>query len=159
MKIPKLRDAFFALAVGAALFMTGCASVEISSPNALDGVEIKGSKPGDINRVIVLENDGYFLFSYIPLAAGNMKWSAANQDIKGGPCFFSSETVTQPMLDSLYHYAERENCDVIDVIINNRTEYGFDLTSLMGLFKAVIGCEPINVSGVLRQRPTPLKAN
>lgn len=159
MKTLKLRHALLAFAAGAALFTTGCASVEISSPNALDGVEIKGSKPGDINRVIVLENDGYFLFSYIPLAAGNMKWSPTKQDIKGGPCFFSSETVTQPMLDSLYHYAEREKCDVIDVIINNRTEYGFDLTSLMGLFKAIIGCEPINVSGVLRQRPTTVNAN
>ncbi len=158
MKTLKLRHVLFAFGAIAALLTTGCATVEISSPNALDGVEIKGSKPGDVNRVIVLENDGYFLFSYIPLAAGNMKWSAANQDIKGGPCFFSSETVAQPMLDTLYHYANRENCDVVDVIINNRTEYGFDLTSLMGLFKAAIGCEPINVSGILRQRETP-KAN
>lgn len=158
MKTLKLRHVLFAFSATAALLTTGCASVEISSPNALDGVEIKGSKPGDINRVIVLENDGYFLFSYIPLVAGNTKWSPAAQQIKDGPSFFCCETTTQPMLDTLYHYANRENCDVVDVIINNRTEYGFDLTSLMGLFKAAIGCEPINVSGVLRQRETP-KAN
>ncbi len=159
MKTPKLRHILLVLSASAALFITGCASIEISSPDALAGVDIKGTQPGDINRVIVLENDGYFLFSYIPLAAGNMKWNPAAQDIKGGPCFFSSETVTQPMLDTLYHYAERENCDVIDVIINNRTEYGFDLTSMTGIFKAIIGCEPINVSGVLRYRPTTPQAN
>ena len=158
MKLTQHSLARFAFAATAVLF-AGCASVEISSPNSLDGVDIKGSKPGDVNRVIVIENDGYFLFSYIPLVAGNTKWDSKEQEIKGGPSFFYSETTTQPMIDTLYNYAQRENCDVVDVIINNRTEYGFDLTSLMGLFKAAIGCEPINVSGVLRQRPTTPNAN
>ena len=154
MKKPHIHHAVLAFAATAALLTGGCASVEISSPRSLEGVEIKGTNPGDYNRVIVLENDGYFLFSYIPLIAGNMKWDTKRQCIKNGPSLFYTETTIQPMLDTLYNYAERENCDVVDVIINNRTEYGFDLTSLTGLFKAVIGCEPINVSAVLRARGT-----
>lgn len=153
MKTLKLRHTILALVAGAAL-LTGCASVEISSPRSLEGVDVKGTNLGDRTRVIAIENDGYFLFSYIPLVAGNMKWNDKYQRIKYGPSFFYTETSVQPMLDLIYKYAERENCDVVDIIIDDRTEYGFDLTSLMGLFKAVVGCEPINVSAILRDRGT-----
>ena len=143
MTVKMLRGALAALA------LTGCASVEISSPKTLEGLDVKGAN-GKADRAIVIANDQYCLFQSIPLAAGSMTWVAGEKGVDGTPAFFSNELVKMP--DALYRYADSMNCDVVDIVVNNRSVCGIGLFGVMDWFRTLVGCESVTVSGVLRPR-------
>ena len=149
--IATMKTLVQAAAIAAAVLVGGCTTVEISSPGSLKGIDVKGAG-GKADRAIMLGNEGYYLFHCIPLAVGSVEWDARKGGIVDEIAFFSNELAGDRMATAMFRYAESRNCDLVDVVINNKCESKIDLFSLMGWFNTVVACENVTYSGVLRPR-------
>lgn len=137
------------MTLAAAVLFAGCNTVTISSPGSLDGIDVKDAKrPAD--RVITVGTDGYFFLWTIPVVAGNMtEWDAEKKGLKNTTRWFSCETRLQKLHDTLFRYADSLDCDVVDIVVNDRSVSRLGLWSLEGWFSGVFGLSPVSVSGVL----------
>ena len=140
-----------AAAIAAAVLVGGCTTVEISSPGSLKGVDVKGAG-GKADRAIMLGNEGYYLFQCLPLVAGGVSWDAKVGGIVNEVSFFSDELAGDRMANAMFRYAESQNCDLVDLVINNRSECKIGLFGLMDWFNTVVGYQGVCYSGVLRPR-------
>ena len=138
-----------AAALGLAL--GGCATVELSSPGSLSGVDVKGAG-GKADRVLVLQNEGYYLFHSFPIVTGDVTWSAEDREIDGGIRFFSHQLSGDCMMTAMGRYAESLDCDLVDLVINNKTQKEFGFMSFLDFAKIVVGYNEISYSAVLRPR-------
>ncbi len=143
-----------ALIFGAvAALMCGCASVKISSPGSLSGVDIVGATtPAD--RMVVVSNFGFHMFWTITLCSGDLRWDSAKRDIKGGTAFFSDYCGNDDCYEVLQRIAERENCDLVDVVFTECSPFGFSVTSYQGLTCGLCGRYDVQASAILRPRAT-----
>ena len=146
-----MKTLFPAVALAAAMLIGGCTTVEISSPGTLKGIDVKGAG-GQADRVIMLGNEGYYLFQFIPLAVGDVTWDEKKGGIVNEISFFSDELAGDRMANAMFRYAESQDCDLVDLVINNRTECKIGLFGLMDWFNTVVGCQGVCYSGVLRPR-------
>ena len=140
-----------AAAVAAAVLVGGCTTVEISSPGSLKGVNVKGAG-GQADRAIMLGNEGYYLFQCIPLVAGDVTWDSKKGGIVDEIALFSDELAGDRMANAMFRYAESQNCDLVDLVINNRTECKIGLFGLLDWFQTIVACRGVCYSGVLRPR-------
>ena len=138
-------------AIAAAVLVGGCTTVEISSPGSLKGVDVKGAG-GKADRAIMLGNEGYYLFQSIPLVAGDVSWDAKKGGIVNGVSFFSDELAGDRMANAMFRYAESQNCDLVDLVINNRSDCKIGLFGLLDWFNTIVGSQGVCYSGVLRPR-------
>ncbi len=138
-------------AIAVAVLVGGCATVEISSPGALKGIDVKGAV-GKADRAIMLGNEGYYLFQCIPIVAGDVTWDAKKGGIVDEISFFSNELAGDRMANAMFRYAESQNCDLVDLVINNRTDCKIGLFGLMDWFNTIVGYQGVCYSGVLRPR-------
>lgn len=141
-------------ALTAAVLLSGCSTVIISSPGTLSGVDVKGAD-GKADRVIMVANEGYYLFQWLPLVAGDVTWDKKNNDISGGIKLFSHQLRGDRMLNAISRYAERENCDLVDIVVNNKNVCDVNFFSLSDLFHTIVGYQAITYSGVLRAKGEP----
>ena len=146
-----MKTLFSAVAVAAAVLVGGCTTVEISSPGTLKGIDVKGAG-GKADRAIMLGNEGYYLFQCIPIVAGDVTWDAKRGGIVDEISFFSNELSGDRMSSAMFRYAESQNCDLVDLVINNRTECKIGLFGLMDWFQTIVACHGGCYSGVLRPR-------
>lgn len=140
-----------AMVAAAGLLAAGCATVEISSPGSLKGVDVKGAG-GKADRAIMVANEGYYLFQTFPLAAGDVSWVAGSNEIDGSTVFFSEELEGDKMLNAIGKYANSRDCDLVDVVIINKCECKIGLFGLLDWFNTVVGYQGGCYSGVLRSR-------
>ena len=140
-----------AMVAAAGLLAAGCATVEISSPGSLKGVDVKGAG-GKADRAIMVANEGYYLFQTLPLAAGDVSWVAGSNEIDGSTVFFSEELEGDKMLNAIGKYANSRDCDLVDVVIINKCECKIGLFGLLDWFNTVVGYQGGCYSGVLRSR-------
>ena len=140
-----------AMVAAAGLLAAGCATVEISSPGSLKGVDVKGAG-GKADRAIMVANEGYYLFQSLPLVAGDVSWVAGRNEIDGSAVFFSEELEGDKMLNAIGKYANSRDCDLVDVVIINKCECKIGLFGLMDWFNTVVGYQGGCYSGVLRSR-------
>ena len=140
-----------AAAIVAAVLVGGCTTVEISSPGSLKGVDVKGAG-GKADRAIMIGNEGYYLFHCIPLVAGDVSWDAGKCKIVDEIAFFSNELAGDRMANAIFHYAESQNCDLVDLVINNKCESKIGLFGLLDWFQTVVAYQGVTYSGVLRPR-------
>ena len=138
-------------AIAVAVLVGGCATVEISSPGALKGIDVKGAV-GKADRAIMLGNEGYYLFQCIPSVAGDVTWDAKKGGIVDEISFFSNELAGDRRASAMFRYAESQNCDLVDLVINNRTDCKIGLFGLMDWFNTIVGYQGVCYSGVLRPR-------
>ena len=146
-----MKTLFSATAIAAAVLVGGCTTVEISSPGTLKGIDVKGAG-GKADRAIMIGNEGYYLFHNIPLVAGDVTWDAGKGKIVDEIAFFSNELAGDRMANAMFHYAESQNCDLVDLVINNRSDCKIGLFGLMDWFNTIVGCQSVCYSGVLRPR-------
>ena len=140
-----------AAAIAAAVLVGGCTTVEISSPGTLKGVDVKGAG-GKADRAIMIGNVGYYLFHCIPLVAGDVTWDAGKGNIVDGIAFFSDELCGDRMANAMFHYAESQNADLVDLVINNKCESRIGLFGLLDWFQTLVAYKGVTYSGVLRPR-------
>ncbi len=135
----------------AAFALSGCSTVLISSPGSLSGVDVKGAK-GVADRAIMVANEGYYFFQAWPIVSGSASWNPETKEIFNDIEFFSEQLDGTQMINIMSRYADSRNCDLVDVVINNRSQYNIGLFGVMDWFNTVIGYQAVTYSGVLRPR-------
>ena len=146
-----MKALFSTVAIAAAVLVGGCTTVEISSPGTLKGVDVKGAG-GRADRAIMLANEGYYLFQCIPLVAGDVTWDEKKGGIVNEISFFSDELAGDRMANAMFRYAESQNCDLVDLVINNRCDCKIGLFGFMDWFNTIVGYQGLCYSGVLSPR-------
>ncbi|MBO4708641.1 MAG: hypothetical protein J5727_02545 [Kiritimatiellae bacterium] len=144
----------FAIAGIAAFFaamVTGCASVEYSSPGRLQNVTVKGAPGAEAGQHVAITTSGYNLFWYIPLASGDLRWDEEKRDIKGGFSLFSDQVGFQELQTALQNIAEVRNCDLADVVFHDSDGFYTDV-SWGGLIGTCFGSSQMGVSAILIPR-------
>ena len=149
--VQTMKTLIQAAAIAAAVLVGGCTTVEISSPGTLKGVDVKGAG-GKADRAIMLGNEGYYLFQCIPLVAGDVTWNERKGGIVNEILFFSNELAGDRIANAMFRYAESQNCDLVYLVINNRSDCKIGLFGLMDWFNTVVGYQGVCYSGVLRPR-------
>lgn len=138
-------------AVAAAVLVGGCTSVEISSSGSLKGVDVKGAG-GNAERVVMLGNECYYLFHAWPIVGGDLSWDAKTSGIGEGISFFTDELKGDRMANVIFRYAESRNCDLVDLVINDKQEAPIGLFGILDWFNTVVAYKNVTYSGVLRPR-------
>lgn len=139
------------IGITAAALLSGCCTVLISSPGTLAGVDVKGAD-GKADRVIMVANEGYYLFQMIPIVSGDVYWDETENEVKGGIRLFSEQLVPTRMLNAICRYAERENCELVDVVINDKYIAPIGLFDIQSWFTTIIGYSAVTYSGVLKTK-------
>ena len=79
-----------------------------------------------------------------------MDWKAEKKGIDTWALsVFKNETTVQRLTDAFYRYAESENCDVVDVVVDDRTQYPI---GIMDFEKYIFTSHELYVTGVLKPR-------
>lgn len=144
----KTRTIFAALALVAA---SGCATVHISSPGTLAGVDVKGAG-GRANRAIMVSNGGIYLFHCIPIVSGSMKWVPGANGVDGGADFFSDNLAGEKMMAALCRYADSRGCDLVDIVVNDKNTCNVGFFDITDWVNTVLPYRSITYSGVLCPR-------
>ena len=151
-----MKNKTMALAVAgfAAFFVamvTGCASVEYSSPGQLKNVSVKGAPGAEAGQHVVITTSGYNMFWCIPLASGDLRWDGVNRDIHGGFLLFSDMVGFQELQTALQNIAETRNCNLADVSFHDTDGFYADVSwgGLIGMF---FGSSQMGVSAILVPR-------
>ena len=155
----KQKATLFAIAGGAALFaamVSGCATVEYSSPGKLAGITVKGAPGAEAGRHVAITTLGYNMLWCIPLFSGDLRWDSAESEIRGGTAFFSDQVGFQELQTALQKIAETRNCDLADVSFNDTDGFYTDV-SWGGLVGTFFGSSQMNVSAVLVPRKPTAK--
>jgi len=150
----KRKTAAHAVAGVAALFaamVTGCASVEYSTPGKLKNVSVKGAPGAEAGQHVAITTSGYNLFWCIPLVSGDLRWDEEKREIKGGTSFFTDQVGFQELQTALQNIAETRNCDLADVSFIDSDGFYTDV-SWGGLIGSCFGSSQMGVSAVLVPR-------
>ena len=128
MKTPK----FCMLAAALAAMAAGCASVSYSSPDALDGVTVKGLEGKPAGQQVVIRTTGYYVLWTIPLVSGDLRWNPKTKSINGGFSLFDDQVGVNNLQEVLLKIAESRNCDLADVHFNDSDTFYDGMSSLFG---------------------------
>lgn len=144
-----MKTLFSAAAVAAAVLVGGCSTVKMSERGSLAGVDVEGAG-GKAERTLCVGNEGCFLFNTIPLISGDMDWKAEKKGIDTWALsVFKNETTAKCLTDAFYRYAESENCDVVNVVVDDRTQYP---VGILDLWTCLFTTHELYVTGVLKPR-------
>lgn len=139
--------------LGAAMLalVQGCASMELSSPEALSGVTIEG-ETGKVGQHVVIDVSGYYFLWTVPLVSGDISWNAEERKIEEGFLFFEDKVSIADLQNALLLLAESRNCDLVDVAFDDTDDSFGDLKSIGGLVGALFGDSRMCVSATLVPR-------
>lgn len=144
-----MKTLFSAAAVAAAVLVGGCSTVKMSERGSLAGVDVEGAG-GKADRTLCVGNEGCFLFNTIPLVSGDMDWKAEKKGIDTWALSpFKNEVTAKCLTDAFYRYAESENCDVVNVVVDDRTQYP---VGILDLGTYLFTTHELYVTGVLKPR-------
>ncbi|MBR3222812.1 MAG: hypothetical protein IKF72_11365 [Kiritimatiellae bacterium] len=144
----KIKTMLAALALAAA---SGCATVHISSPGTLAGVDVKGAG-GRADRAIMVSNGGIYLFHCIPMVSGCMEWVPGANGVDGGAELFTDNLAGKKMMAALCRYADSRGCDLVDIVINDKNECKVGFFDLTDWASTLLAYRSITYSGVLCPR-------
>ena len=131
--------------------LAGCNTVVVSSPGSLSGIEVNGA-PNPADRVLMVANDGYFLFHCLPLVTGSMEWSPSERKLRNDMEFFTNHMTGEKMLDAMRRYADSLNCDLVDIVVNDKNECPIGFLDITDIANTVIAYRSTTYSGVLCPR-------
>ena len=155
----KHKTMTLAIAGVAALFaamVTGCASVEYSSPGKLKNVSVKGAPRAKAGQHVAITTSGYYMLWCIPLVSGDLRWDDAKREIKGGFSFFTDQVGFQELQTALQKIAEVRNCDLADVNFHDSDAVYADV-SYAGIIGSLFGSSHMGVSAILVPRESIAK--
>ena len=148
-----------AVAVGAAFFaamVSGCASVEYSSPGMLKNVTVKGAPGAAAGQHVAITTSGYNMIWCIPLVSGDLRWDSEKREIRGGTSLFTDQVGFEELQTALQKIAETRNCDLADVSFHDSDGFYADV-SWGGLVGVFFGSSHMGVSAILVPRETATK--
>lgn len=136
----------------AATALAGCSTVAISGNGSLKGIDVKGAG-GQADRTLCVGNECYFLLNTFPIFSSSMDWKEELNGIDTKSLsFFTDDTSLERVSAAFYRYAERENCDVVDVVVDNQTKYPIGLWGIPQLAMNLISVHDMYVTGVLKPK-------
>ncbi len=139
------------MAAALAALAAGCATVEISSPGSMNGIDIQGATTR-ADRMVFVSNTGIHLFGTFTICSGGLVWNEEKQDIEGGVAFFSDYCGNDDCYETLQRIARRENCDLVDVVFTEASTSDFSCSSYEGLLGGICGTYSVKASAVLREK-------
>ena len=151
MKHKTMKLAVAGVAAILAAMVTGCATVEYSSPGKLKNVSVKGAPGAEAGRHVAITTSGYYMLWCIPLASGDLRWDDETREIKGGFSFFSDQVSFQDLQTALQKIAETRNCNLADVNFHDSDSFYADV-SYAGIVGSLFGSSQMGVSAILVPR-------
>lgn len=156
MKDKAKWPALAGLAVVLAAMVSGCATVNYSSPGALKGVAVEGSENAASGQAVAITTSGYYMFWTIPIVSGDLRWDTGSGEIRGGTSFFQDQVGYQELQNALHKIAERRNCDLAEVYFSD-SDCTYAGASYSGVIGALFGSSHMSVSAVLVPRKAKAK--
>ena len=156
MKHKTMTHAVVGIAALFAAMVTGCASVEYSSPGKLNNISVKGAPGAGSGQHVAITTSGYYMLWCIPLVSGDLRWDDEKHEIKGGFSLFSDQVGYQELQTALQNIADTRNCDLADVNFHDSDGFYADV-SYAGIVGAFFGSSQMGVSAVLVPRETAAK--
>lgn len=144
-------------AIFAFLAIAGCFSFE-TAPLGAEAPEYQrvSGIQGEAVEHVVASNYGWYFFNKWPLVCGNASPIARTRFV-----FFTDDVDERTILNRFMSYAERRECDVVDLNLFNNEEVlmtiGFGGLSLP--LPYVVSFRDIQYSGVLVKRPPEARMN
>ena len=129
----------------------GCNTVVVSSPGSLGGIKVNGA-PNPADRVVMVANDGYFLFHCLPLVTGSMEWSPSERKLRNDMEFFTNHMTGEKMLDAMRRYADSMDCDLVDIVVNDKNVCPVGFLDITDIANTIIAYRSTTYSGVLCPR-------
>ena len=151
-----MTHAVVGIAALSAALVTGCASVEYSSPGKLNNISVKGAPGAEAGQHVAITTSGYYMFRCIPLVSGDLRWDDEKGEIKGGASFFTDQVGFEELQTALQKIAETRNCDLADVSFSDSDGFYTDV-SWGGLVGTFFGSSQMGVSAVLVPRENVAK--
>lgn len=146
------------ICIVALTMLTGCASIEMSSPNSMAGIELSGVD-GELDRIAVVTNNGLYILWTFPLGSGDMRWNDKKQTINGKTALFQDYSGLEEAMYALGKVAERENEEASEVIALDNSLVTMELFSYQGAAMGLFGLNSINLSAVLCNKKTSSRTN
>ena len=125
----------------------GCATIKYSSPDALDGVVIKGAQ-GAPREQVFIETSGYYMFWMIPLLSGDVRWNDGTHNIEGGFSLFKDFVSLAEVQNALTKLAESRECDLAEVYFYD-ADTSYAGVSYVGAIGSIFGSSRMCASAVL----------
>ena len=131
--------------------LAGCNTVVVSSPGSLAGIEVNGA-PNPASRVLMVSNEGYFLFHCLPLVTGSMEWSPNEKKLYNDIELFTDHMKADRMLDAMRRYADSMDCDLVDIVVNDKNTCPVGFLDVQDWANTLIAYRSTTYSGVLCPR-------
>ena len=131
--------------------VSGCATVNYSSPGALKGVAVEGSENAASGQAVAITTSGYYMFWTIPLVSGDLRWNDQNKSIEGGTSFFKDQVGVDELQTALLKIAESRNCDLADVYVHD-ADASYAGPSYGGAVGSCFGSSHMSISAILVPR-------
>ncbi len=151
-----MTHAVVGIAALSAALVTGCASVEYSSPGKLNNISVKGAPGAEAGQHVAITTSGYNMFGCIPLASGDLRWDSANSEINGGTSFFTDQVGYQELQTARQKIAENSYCHIAEVNFHDSNGFYADV-SYGGIVGALFGSSHMGVSAILVPRENVAK--
>ena len=113
---------------------------------------VMNGAPNPADRVVMVANDGYFLFHCLPLVTGSMEWSPSERKLRNDMEFFTNHMTGEKMLDAMRRYADSLNCDLVDIVVNDKNECPIGFLDITDIANTIIAYRSTTYSGVLCPR-------
>lgn len=137
--------------VASAMLAAGCSTIELSSSQPLEGVKFKSADDRG-GRALVIAGEAYYLFQVLPIISSDLEWNDKSNEPELGLTLFKHELSADNFVRLMEKFAERENCDVVDICVENKWTAPFGLFGLGDWFSTIIGYHRMNYSATLVPR-------
>ena len=144
-----------AAGIAAAMLVSGCSTVERTSPGIMEKFDVVGS---DIpaTETVLIRNSGWTLLYVIPGLFGDVTWEPnANNgkgDINGGLWLFRDKCNVSDCYEKLQKLSEQQNCELTNVTLVDNSLISLGFTGYMEFLGCFVEGNDVMVSGVLRSR-------
>jgi len=129
--------------------LTGCASIERTSPGIMDGLDVMG---GDTpaETTVVVRNSGFCLFYITTGICGDPEYNFEKHNIEGGILLFQDECNTGNCYVTLRNVAKDEGKQLTNVNMVNNSLPSQGITGYIQFLGWLFEFEDVSCSGVLR---------
>jgi len=132
--------------------LTGCASVERTSPGMMDGLDVVGGE-GPALQTVCVRNSGIALFHAIVAECGDVSYNKATHEMEGGMTFFDYQCDCFHCYKTMQDIANDEGKALTNVSMFNNSLPSGGITGYLQLLGFLIEFEDVGSSGVLRDKP------
>jgi len=134
------------------VMLTGCASVERTTPGIMDGLDVVGGDTPALQTICV-RNSGIALFHAIVAECGDVRYNKEKHDMEGGMVFFDYQCSCYDCYKTMQDVANDERKSLTNVSMFNNSLPSGGITGYIQLLGFLFEFQDVGCSGVLRAKP------